>query len=325
MKTRLRLLSLFIFGAAISLNAQETPEEFTPSGKMLFELHAHANAIFSGTDSTDTELSETAMEATRAYLGYAYKLKPEWTTTILLDFNASDVNADGFKVDRFVFLKTASLTYKKDGLSLDMGLIGLYQHKVQESHWGHRYVYKSAQDEYKMSHSADVGVLAQYAINDMIMIDAVVRNGEGFKQIQADKKYVVGGGLTITPIEGITVRAFGDVLADTAASQSTIATFVGYKKKDFGSFGAEYNIRSNNKNVKDANYSVMSLYGTVNATEKMGVFARYDSEMAEGVDAEGFLIVGLEYIPFKNINSSLNVRSNFDKTTMVFLNLRVKI
>jgi len=158
MKTRLKLLSLFLFGTVMSLSAQESPEEFTPSGKVLLEVHANANATFSGTDSTDTELSETAMEATRAYFGYAYKLKPEWSTNVLLDFNAGDV--DGIKVDRFVFLKSAALTYNKGGLTLDMGLIGLYQHKVQEKHWGHRYIYKSAQDQYKMSHSADVGILS---------------------------------------------------------------------------------------------------------------------------------------------------------------------
>jgi len=343
MKKKLTLFGLFLLGALL-VNAQDSTQavkpvpaqaetDFTPSGKVLFEVHGNFHINLTTADGEDETISGTAMEATRAYLGYSYQFKPAFSTTIMFDVNSKSetLNIAGNEEqttgsDRFVFLKTASLNYKKNNLAVDMGLIGLYQHKVQEKYWGHRYIYKSALDQYKMSHSADVGVLAKYSVNDIFMVDAVIRNGEGYKHVQDDKKYVIGGGLSVEPMEGLMVRMFYDVLHDTTESQSTLATFVGFKKKEIGSFGVEYNIRMNQGFNEDDDRSVVSLYGTYFITEKYNVFARFDNYSVDVLDDTfGELIFGFEMIPFKQINTSLNFRTDLEDAHAIFLNLRVKI
>lgn len=328
MKQKITLFGLLLLGASIGYAQDSTKTEaFIPSGKVNFEVHGNFNVHLTSADNADNAIEETAMEISRAYLGYTYQFKPAFSTKIMFDVSSKSDDNDS---DRFIFLKTASLNYKKNNLAIDLGLIDLYQHKVQEKYWGHRYIYKSAQDEYKFCQSADAAVLAKYSINEMFMVDAIIRNGEGYKKVQGDNKYVVGGGVTVEPMEGLAVRMFFDVLLDSTNNQSSLATFVGYKKDGLGSFGAEYNIRMNENFNEDYDRSVLSFYGTYFINDKYNVFARYDSHTypllpLTETETEGYLILGAEFIPFKQINTSLNFRTDADESHAIFLNLRVKI
>lgn len=124
----------------------------------------------------------------------------------VLDFGQSkDVNDH----QRIGYVKNAQITWKQNGWTLNAGLITTTQFKVQEDFWGKRYVMKSFQDEYKFGSSADLGVSVAYKFNKVVSADVIVANGEGYKKVQVKDGLQYGAGVTLTPVEGLTVRAYG--------------------------------------------------------------------------------------------------------------------
>ena len=155
--------------------SQESKEEFKPSGKPLALIFTNFNTAF-----TDGE-SHPSFEITRAYLGYEYNFSKELYAKLVLD--VGDPKAGGLQMT--AYLKNAYLQYTKNKLALSFGMISTTQFKVSEKIWGLRYIEKSFQDAYKFNASADLGISAAYKIGDLLSVDLIVANGEGYKLIEA--------------------------------------------------------------------------------------------------------------------------------------------
>jgi hypothetical protein len=298
--TILALLILFF-----STNAQEnTTEEFIPSGSPSVMIFSNAHSTF-----IDGENS-SAFEIQRAYFGYKYSFSKSFSTKITLDIGDPGTG----KLQMTAFLKNAYLEYKTGNLKVNFGVIGLMAFKVQEKHWGYRYIYKSFQDEHKFNSSADLGTSIAYKFGDYFSADFTLMNGEGYKQLQSDDTYKAGLGLTLTPIKKLNFRVYYDYMS-TDIAQSTLALFGGYKADKF-KIGAEYNIQMNNRLVEDYDLTGISLYTTVIATKKFNFFARYDnleSAILDGQDDPWNIskdgqayILGIEYKPVKGVKISPN-------------------
>lgn len=298
------IIALTLFSGLIFGQGTEKTTEFVPSGKPLLKIFSNFHNDFSDNGN------HPAFEITRAYFGYGYNFSPFFSTKIVLDVADPGVG----KLHQTVFLKNALLKYSNNNLTVNFGLIGLYQFSLQESFWSRRYLYKSFQDAYGFGPSADLGVTGAYKINKMIEMDASILNGEGYKNLQSDSTFKTGVGVTLRPVDGLVIRGYFDYMPKYAA-QSSFNTFIGYAKDKF-SLGVEYNLQNNHNRVNDNDFSGVSAYGSYRLGEKFEAFGRYDyltSNKLEGsttgwnVSNDGQLyIAGIEYTPVKGVKIAPN-------------------
>ena len=327
MKNQIICILALLFSAT-SLMAQETNEEFKPSGKPIVTIFSNAHSIF--VDGVNT----SAFELQRAYFGYEYALSPNFSTKVLLDVGDPGVG----KLQMTAYLKNAFLNYKKGKMSVNFGLIGLNHFALQEKNWGFRYIMKPFQDEYGFGTSADLGASIDYKFADFISADFTVMNGEGYKKLQSDDTYKAGLGITVTPIKNLDIRFYSDYMKQEFAQQ-TYVFYAGYKSDNFR-VGADYNIQKNQNLVENHDYSGFSVYSAVNLSKKFGVYGRLDyltSETLEGAsdpwniskDGQAY-IIGFEYAPVKGVKLAPNFRgwNPSDETksfvSSIYLNCEIK-
>jgi hypothetical protein len=288
---------------AILAMAQDSKEVFKPSGKPIIR-------VFGNFHNTTTDgSSASAFELTRVYLGYEHKFSEAFSGTVVYDVGDPGVG----KLQMTAYVKNAFLNFKHKKLSVDFGMIGTTEFKVQEGFWANRYLEKSFQDLYGFASSADLGVSATYNFSDMVSADVALFNGEGYKILQADSIYKAAVGLTLKPAKSITIRA----IADFMDTQSTYGGFAGFKTGNL-SLAAEYNYQKNNKMVDGRDYYGTSFYGNFSLNKKAKFFARFDdlkSKTLSGstenwnISKDGQLFMaGFEYAPVSGIKLSPNYR-----------------
>ena len=320
MKRTISKKVIYVIAAVLLINnaisAQDKPkDEFKPSGKPFAKVFSNFH-----TGLTHNNVN-SAFEITRAYLGYKYKMSENWSANLTLDVGNPK---NGSALEQTAYIKVGALTYKKENLTFNFGLIGLKQFKVQEKFWARRFLYKSFQDQHKFNASADLGANIDYKIHKKISIDATIQNGEGYKKLQSDDTYRGGLGLTINPFEALTLRAYYDMMQKTE-TQSSLATFIGYNHKDKIFLGVEYNMQNNTSCVKDLNRNGISVYTAYAINKKFELFARYDQLASNtlagatnawnvGKDGEA-VIGGLQYNAVKGVKIALNYQSWFPEAS----------
>lgn len=336
MKTNRQFLLFFIALALLfskHVVSQEKEETFKPSGKVYGKVFSNFHyQLF-------TNEQESAFAVDRAYFGYEYFVSKEFTVNLKLDIGSPNQNSQYDILKRYAYFKNAALIYTKNNLQINFGLIDLYQFKVQEKFWGHRYIYKSFQDEHKFGSSADLGASLNYTFNEFISADITVMNGEGYNQLQNDNAYKTGLGITANPIKDLTARIYIDYTEHEEIQTSWIA-FLGYKFKKTAKIGVEYNYQVNNKYLKDHNLYGFSSYASVNISEKWEAFGRYDKLWSNKVPGDetywnitkdgSAIITGIQFAPHKNIKIAANYQDwypyaeNLENESFFYLNLEYK-
>lgn len=109
------------------------------------------------------------------------------------------------------YLKNAQIDWKGNGFFVSAGLVNLKQFSEQENFWGHRYIFKSFQEEYGIAFCEDIGVVAGYEFSPVVSADLALTNGEGRKFKNMDNKYKYGAGITLKPTKGFMFRIYGDI------------------------------------------------------------------------------------------------------------------
>ncbi|MFO7828768.1 MAG: hypothetical protein R6V23_09130 [Bacteroidales bacterium] len=306
---------------------------FTPSGYFYGTIFSNFHY------QLDANRNESAFEVQRAYLGYNYNLTENYSVNIKLDIGSPEQESPYDILKRYAYFKNAELVYHKQNFTLHFGLIDLCQFKIQEKFWGHRYIYKSFQDEHKFGSSADLGASASYVFNDFIAADITIMNGEGYNQLQNDNTYKTALGITITPIKSITARFYVDYI-EHAEIQTTYVSFLGYKYKDLVKAGIEYNYQFNSSFRKNRNQNGFSGYVSVNMTDKFEIFGRFDKLWSNTLEGDPYgwninrdgsaIITGVQYSPIKNIKIAANYQDwypypkNLDNESHFYLNLEYK-
>lgn len=306
--TRIIIYILLITAGRIILSGQDKPEdsEFKPSGSPFAKIYTNFHTQVSEGEN------QTAFEITRAYLGYEYNFSRNFSAKINLDFG----DPESGKFQHAAYLKYAYLNYSNRNFSIYFGMIKTSIFEIQEKIWGHRYILKSFMDEYKFESSADIGVSLAYKINNILSIDAILVNGEGYKSVQLDSTYRGGAGITIKPFQGLILRGYFDYEKKDEALIN-FATFIGYSN-DALSAGLEFNIENNNKYIKDHNLTGYSAYGSYQINKWFEVFGRYDNLNSNKLSGEpdpwnilndGHLIMaGVEFTPVKGIKLAPNYK-----------------
>lgn len=263
--------------------ARAQDNDFQPEGKPIVTIFNQFGANYNRSEG----VYNPAFALERAYLGYRYTFSPHWSSTIIFDAGRGEDN----QLERIGFVKNAYAQYTLRGFTLQAGLLMTEQGSLTERYWGYRYVSKVFFDLNGWGNTADLGIKARYHFAKYFTLDAAILNGEGFKHLQADDQFLYAAGLTITPLQGLALRVYGDMLTtgddrvnvaigdsvynQAAATQSNIAFFMGYDHRLF-TIGAEYNLQLNHNNVEGHDLNGFSVFASVKLGDKIKLFARYD-------------------------------------------------
>lgn len=324
------LFTIILAALSISSFAQEEKKEskFKITGSPIVTVFANYHAGIGRANQ------ESGFALDRAYFGYQFSLTSKLSGKLVFDIGSTKVS--GSDLERVAYVKNAMLSWKTGDFTLDFGLIGLEQFNVQEKFWGYRYIMKSFQDEYKFGSSADMGIIGKYKFTDWLRADITFINGEGYKKLNNDNKYRYGLGVTINPIESLTIRGYYDISSkniegDETKDQQNLALFAGYKHEYF-SLGAEYNKMYNTKFKEDKDQSGYSIYTSVKLDSKFNLFGRYDNLTSKDdwSSADGQrILAGIQYSPIKYLKIAPNFTSwnpySGKSTAFAYLNIEFKL
>ncbi len=334
MKNRCRFFLVTVLLAILSttLYSQEKEISFKPTGQLYGKVFSNFHYQFS-------EEHESAFAVERAYIGYEQLLSENFTINLKLDIGSPNQESSYDIIKRYAYFKNAALEYTKNQVTIRFGLIDLFQFKIQEKFWSHRYIYRSFMDEHKFGASADLGASVTYMLNDKISTDLTVMNGEGYNQLQADNAYKTGFGITFLPIKGLTTRFYIDY-TEQQTIQTTWTGFVGYQLKGLGKIGAEYNYQANNKYNLNYDLHGFSTYAAYNVFDKWELFARYDKLWSNTLEGDQYqwninkdgsaLIAGIQFEPIKSIKIAANYQDwypyakNLENESYFYLNVEYK-
>ncbi|MCF0198047.1 MAG: hypothetical protein HUK02_01815 [Bacteroidaceae bacterium] len=257
-------IALLAMGTAAQAQSVKQAVEFKPIATGMMSLYS---------EFPDEGKALYGFQLDRAYLGVEGKWGKGWSVKFVTDCGKSSAVDD---YQRIVYIKNALVQWKNGQLSVRAGLIGTNVFGTQEKFWGRRYVMKSFQDEYKFGSSADLGAALEWTPTKVLSLDAIVVNGEGYKKLQAERGLLYGVGVTVKPVTGLVLRAYGDLnqRPDGGTPQKTLNALAGYKNDAF-SIAVEADFLFDKDGTKAKNQSGLSAYGSARAG-KCDIFARYD-------------------------------------------------
>lgn len=298
---------LIVLLASSQLSAAQEIEK-TYSATPTVKVYAH---MYSGLNQ---QYNPTAVELTRAYIGYNVKFQKGFSSKIILDIGSPDNTSSYALLKRYAYFKSAYLQYATGKFNFKFGIIPMQLFKVQESVWGHRYIEQSASDKYKFGSSSDLGISANYKVSRFAEIDLTLSNGEGNATVQQDNTYKTALGLTLKPYKGFIIRSFVDYLPKSS-SQITWVAFIGYMK-DKIAFGLEYDKQYNVKNNNNQDLRLFSATASYNINSKFQIFGRYDIFRSNTLTNEtqpwniandgSAIIGGIQFSPISNVRMALN-------------------
>lgn len=317
---------------SFSAFSQEEEKEVKAHGAVSGKLYANFHT--GGTSGA----WNSEFEMTRAYFGYKYTLDKNFGAVVMLDIgSADDLKVAGNTIKRYAFFKNAYMSYKSDGLTMKFGIAGTYTMGLHDKFWGYRYISKPFLNKYKFGSTADLGIFADYKIDDNFSADVSFANGEGYNNVQLDNFFKTSVGATYVS-NGLTVRGYYDFV-NSVVIESTLAGFVGYTMKDKVKFAAELGYRINDGATTDKNKLAYSVLAVANINKKMKVFGRFDHIQSSTLPtlAIGWntamdgnkIIAGFEFIPTKNVNLALNYQGNMysntaiNRQSFIFLNAQL--
>ncbi|HOS72297.1 MAG TPA: hypothetical protein PLZ75_07605 [Bacteroidales bacterium] len=263
---RFRLIILLISGAfaAGHLSGQQTGD-FKPGGRPEARIFTSFSSTFEDGEN------HNKFDIARAYLGYSYNFSQKFSGRIVYD--VADPSAGNLKFTGM--LKFAYLRYQTDRWTITGGMIPLPEYDQGDRKWGFRYVYKTLHDEYGFGTSADLGLSIGYKISPLLSADLTIMNGEGFKLTETDSILKGAAGITLTPAEKFSLRAYYDVMAGNKGNQHTAEFIAAYESKELSLSGA-YNFRKNNNLREGHNYHGLSVNGAVSLSDRIRLFGRFD-------------------------------------------------
>jgi hypothetical protein len=300
MRIRNAIILTTAFGLFTLKTAGQSNDSISfPHGKPHILVFINVNSSF------NREGISPAFEITRGYLGYEHNFSRTLSSKVILDVGDPGTG----ELQMTAFVKNAFLKYAKNNFTASVGMIGTDQFKVQEKHWGYRYILKSLQDEYGIGPSADLGAAIEYTLSDVISFDVSLLNGEGYKRVQSDSALKASAGITVNPLEGLVLRGYYDYMRNDAV-QATISLFAGYTYGIFRA-GLEYDKQQNHRMQDQNDLNGVSAWAALQLNKKFSVFTRFDYLWSEvpGNEAEPrnlendgkMYVAGMDFSPVKGV------------------------
>jgi len=296
--------------------------------------------IYSNFRADLNNINNKSFNVTRAYLGFETEIAPYYKIILKLDIGSPEDLSDFSRIKRYAYFKNAGLVYAKDNLSLSFGIIDMFQFKIQEKFWDHRYLYKSFMDEHRFSTSADIGGRIEYRLNYWLSGDLTISNGEGYAKIQMDNSFKTGFGTTINASKHLKFRLYYDYMNKNETTQSTVSFFSGLIIQKF-KIGGDVNMVINATNESNQNKWGYSVYSMYKLKKRWEVFVRYDMLSSTKLEGEDYgwnysqdgsaLIAGIQFQPIPKINIALNYQDwypypqNLDNDSYIYIHFEFKL
>jgi hypothetical protein len=327
---RLFIPVLIILTCHPVLRSQETEIKGKPIVEIFTDLHYNLKK--------DT-LNTTGFGLNRAYFGYDFTLDKNFATTVIIDIGNPLDLALGSKSRRYAHFREASVRYTANDLTITIGITGTKIFKYQQTFWGKRYIANTYQSINGYGFVADLGLVAEYKLSDIISADVSLMNGEGYSALQLDNSLKASVGLTITPVKSLAIRLYSDLMKEEGLFQNTLVGFIGFRS-DLFYIGGEASFKSNLDLTEGHHAWGVSSTGGVNITSKNELFARidYSTSVILTGDYSGwnyqkdgtFVVAGIQHSFNKYLQAALDYQSYYpiddtrNKSHYIFLNLHVK-
>lgn len=288
------------------------------SGKPIAEIFTDFH--FNINDTTE----HTGFGLNRAYLGYQFIPEGNVSGKVIINIGSPEDLAEGSTPRRYAYCREASLTWTHEKLSISMGITGTRIFAYQQKFWGKRYIANTYQSINGYGFIADLGIAADYIVNDWLSADFTLMNGEGYSNLQLDDNLRSSLGITITPARNLAFRLYGDIQCVEGLWQPVFVGFAGFKN-DLITIGGEVSYKSNLDLIRGHHVWGLSATGGINLTEKTGLFVRYDyrsSVIPEGeiqkwnyLKDGTFAVAGFQYSFSQNIKIALNYQGEYPYST----------
>jgi hypothetical protein len=289
------------------LNCQPVVNQGKPFAEIFTDFHYNIN------DTTKT----TGFGMSRAYIGYNYTPAGDFSAFLILNIGTPEDLATGSVPKRYAYFRLASVTYAKEKLTVNFGIVNARFCDFQQGFWGKRYLGAEYQSIYGYSPVADLGVVIDYKLNDIVKVDLSLLNGEGYTNIQVDNSLKTAAGMTITTHNNVAIRLYGDIMKLQGVWQTTLLAFAGIKTSLL-SVGAEGSYKSNLDLINGHNVWGISATASIFVTPRSEIFTRYDYTASAAVPDEllhwdylkdaTYLIGGIQHIFSENLKMALNYR-----------------
>jgi len=258
-------IPVVLFSLMLPVSGQTPEFHGKPIAEIFTDFHVNIS------DTTE----KTGFALNRAYLGYQFLPEGSISGKIIINIGTPEDLAAGSEPRRYAYCREASLTWSRNNLSVTMGITGTRIFQYQQNFWGKRYLAKPYQAMNGYGTVADLGIAADYYLNDMLKFDMTIMNGEGYSNIQLDNNFRTSLGLTITPGNKIAVRLYGDIQKAERVRQTVLIGFAGFKN-DILTIGGEVSYKSNIDMIQGHHAWGLSATGSINLTKKTELFSRFD-------------------------------------------------
>jgi hypothetical protein len=289
------------------LNSQTLVSQGKPVGELFTDFHYNPN------DTTKT----TGFGINRAHLGYNYTPEGNFSALIIINIGTPEDLSEGAIPKRYGYFREASVTYKKEKLTLSFGMVSTRYADFQQGFWGKRYLGPEYQAVYPYGSVADLGMVLDFKISDLLKVDLSLLNGKGYTNIQLDNSLKTAFGLTITTPDKIYFRLYGDIMKPQGVIQTTLIAFAGIKN-DLFSIGAEGSYKTKLDLINGHDVWGISATGSIFLNNKTEIFARYDYAASVIIPNEylqwdytkdnTFFLGGIQHKLSDNLKIALNFR-----------------
>jgi hypothetical protein len=275
---------LILFFLAVPAGAQEVPgwvQQTSISGLFFGDY-------FYAASHHDSEIEgANGFQARRMYLNVNTRFNPSWDARVR--FEAASPGAFDSSSRMEPFLKDLWVRWRKGNHSITIGLSSTPTWNVTEGEWGYRDLEKTPLDLYKYGSSRDFGVSFRGSFDEdrKVRYHLMVGNGSGTKGETNEGKKVAGS-LTFYPNSNVVLEVEAE--REGRPDDEDRTTFTGFAvvKGDQGRVGVMAARHSRGMSDEDdLDMDVFSIFGVLNASEKVNLIARWDSMLDPVPDGAG--------------------------------------
>ena len=307
--TKYRILLLFLF--SLLLWPAGAAQDQTGTGKPVAEIYTDFHY------SPGDTLSTSGFGINRAHLGYYYNAGNSLTALVMVNIGIPEELAKGSIPRRYAYFKEASIAYTTEKLKINFGMVSTRIFNTQQGFWGKRYLGPEYQVLYNYGSVADVGIVIDYKLSNLVKVDFSLINGKGYSNIQFDNSLKTAFGITLSKTDKLIFRLYGDMMKPNGVLQTVLIGFAGIKNNRF-SLGIEESYKSNSDMIKGHSTWGFSTTGAIFISDKSEIFVRYDNSASSVVPEEKlpyfynldqvYLIAGIQHTFNKNLRIAINYR-----------------
>jgi hypothetical protein len=274
------------------------------------------------------------LQLRRIYFTYDYKFSSKFSSRFRVESDEANFTANSSdNANKFgLFIKDAHIKWSVfSGHDLIIGIQPTPAFEVSEGIWGNRFLEKTIMDLRGIVPSRDMAISLKGRLDSSGIIKYWVmygNNSPGKPEKDQYKRFF--GQLEFTPLTNFSITLYADYQARQGIQNEydsgnevnndilTLAFFSGYKMKDKYSAGFELyynkinNGYTNNSSLLDKPGIGISIFGSVNITQKLTILGRYDyfepnnQQDATG-DKRNWFIAGMTVKPVERLIISPNI------------------